>query len=1454
MRSIIQFAAGFTDRIQWRFLRSRRGSVLIIVVVLVVILALMGTAMLSTTRTDRYRARQNSTTLNLDLMVQSVETMARAQILSDLYGPGAAGGLIYRPVTDTSVAPPANAYDHWDSPDLNTGTLGGTFPSPNDNWLSPRLPSMVTLGNAPGTPTPFWQTVGTSPIGNVFDSPAVFSSQTGTVTNAVQSSYAQRISIPGSAAGRPSALLAPTYVTIQGEKYPAWFLPAPGSGPDTAPLYYYIAADTDGDGIADSSLFKLPVGEIDGVTYYGAMRIIDNNSTINVNTAWSRASDFDFNGNATANAVDALGNPLTANTTNLGIFRSHVGLQELLNPGNSVNPISEMYSVNHYRFNYGSTITPPFVAYDSNPGDDGSHSGIPIDERDSAATPANQQAQKRTDFLFATQGDSMENQLVRRTGYPGLRTPDSAIGKFDGIQYQPFTISDSAALAYHFTLINPNNMSSLESTFANGYQFSSGALTSTFPDSLYRTAANFNPPGTPAQVGHIPGKTSYQASDVNQWYDDNFNYDGLINTAAGFTDNSTYPQYFRPLRPLLSGFNPVSNIAPKRLDSASIPAGMEAYPTNTSPAKTSINTAPFAELWRAFWSVMSENNSANQSGTPFSVASTFPTPNAFDSSYAQNVYEGNQFDSATFAPTATPRHPQRMFRSPLRDMRAPAFGTYMEPKDVLTLRAALAAANAVNMRHPNPYDLPHPISIPVWTDGTHHTASTDIQFNVYGARPQPFITEVFANTDPDPNNVNPNVSNPLPNPNGYVAIELYNPFNQDISLMNWTLAVIDRHATQTPQNYPSAGLNYYYISTGSAPDLTHATAPWRFDDSMAVNAVKIPAHSFIVLDNFANGSPIANAAAATALPPNMTIAANVSEVYVPNLHWVIEDATNHGGELVLLQPVLDPTSTTPNYSNERATFTVPNASMQALGLPTSPNSMPVDSFDFTGIKAYTIANAPGFAHNTFYMLHYSRENTTANQPAWRFVYPGRYDATQPQQRQQGTQLIPFDKEAGPPPGIPTPTPTPAVLLGAPDPTDTRVGASRQTIEMFFPAGPRPVAASSNKFPFGGFMRNGDILEVPFVGAYTVTLTNGTTLLESNAITIDSAFAEDTDISDDEPSTPSAGVVHEQVGRFAPVDASTTLNDLDPVGTYDYNSGSNTKWNYRWATKLFDYLTVQAPSNDYLPNVKPLEYGVAGSNPAVSGGPRPKAVKNSDAANAADPDLTPAPDQKAFTEEAVPLQGLININTAPWKVLSALPWVPANQTDGFSFDETTGIFTTGSDANHRDDNIDIAKAIVAWRDGLIGPQGNYLIFPHQAQVGGPASSVPFTSIYDLYRVQDAAGTFVLRAVQNVVLAAGDPDDAQGDFQPYNLSTPAPATPVDGIRYDFKEQNLLLTRLSNLISMRSDSFTVYVLVQGWRGVGTATPTLVVQRRAAFIQDRSPVTEFNTRLPAAVNVPND
>jgi hypothetical protein len=75
--------------------------------------------------------------------------------------------------------------------------------------------------------------------------------------------------------------------------------------------------------------------------------------------------------------------------------------------------------------------------------------------------------------------------------------------------------------------------------------------------------------------------------------------------------------------------------------------------------------------------------------------------------------------------------------------------------------------------------------------------------------------------------------------------------------------------------------------------------------------------------------------------------------------------------------------------------------------------------------------------------------------------------------------------------------------------------------------------------------------------------------------------------------------------------------------------------------------------------------------------------------------------------------------------------------------------------------------------------------------------------------------------------------------------------DGVRGDFEEQFLQPTRISNLITTRSDSFTCYILVQGYRNANTANPKLEVQKRVAYIIDRS---KYPYKPVEKILVPND
>ena len=87
-------------------------------------------------------------------------------------------------------------------------------------------------------------------------------------------------------------------------------------------------------------------------------------------------------------------------------------------------------------------------------------------------------------------------------------------------------------------------------------------------------------------------------------------------------------------------------------------------------------------------------------------------------------------------------------------------------------------------------------------------------------------------------------------------------------------------------------------------------------------------------------------------------------------------------------------------------------------------------------------------------------------------------------------------------------------------------------------------------------------------------------------------------------------------------------------------------------------------------------------------------------------------------------------------------------------------------------------------------------------------------------QNAYGDLKMRFVSG----STGPGAERGDLSP------------DAVRGDFEERFLVLSRISNLITTRSDTFTCYVYVMGVLHDGTPGAELKVQRRTAFIADRS------------------
>jgi len=1424
----------------------RKGTILIFVVALLVLLALIGTAYIATTRSDRYATQQHAANTQVEFYVDSVINLVKSAAIEDLQDTagnwrGTDGGYLHRdgetdpflasrlPNIISEIARPhvvGQLYQFGDYVTSGGSTwvcyqAAGTANAPPTDWTMV-LPADVTRK--------VWRSSG-GPLltGTFFESPL--------------------LTAPPFVTPQRHGLI-PDSVPLAGTDYPAFItVNTDGSG-----YTRFLAADADGDGIADSLLSRLPVAATNGITWFYATRVIDNNSAVNTNTALSKANDYLATDATRSGALgEAVGAAVEA--FNLGAFKSHVGLMQMTADYQDVNPYesAELSALLINRFGTASTGVADNMS-------------AVIDDSNAA----------RVDSVFAVKGDTLDAQVAFRLGNPGYRS----VGNY----FTPLFVTESFSLAYRFVIRNANASPSILETALNRSLVSNSVDTVVANQFVVRT-------------------TAYAPAQVDQWYTDNFDF-----TSAE-----------KPLRSLLTLRNPVSQGTPAMLRDTGVWSDLVQYrfgdwvlgsdgrayvalrpslgafdPTDpltfnvqwapvpwvTSPQKANINTADFANLYTAFFSAI-----ASRTGTADWVAPT--------------ALGASQFDN------------------PLRD---PA----LVPTAVLTfdetvqLRAALAAVNASDLR-----------------DGDDDVTSRDIYISdsttpinlkwkatVFGTERQPYITEVYANND----TTTPGPTSGLPNPKGYVAVELHNPYPFPIDIRNWQLAVINRtEVALPPPGFP-------YDETIDVQPLSGFLGFRYFtaaDGTLPTPAI-IPANGYVILENryWVNalvGPPLPYLASpltdATDRPASVQTALGALipaplVCYVPNLHEVMGDAAavpaKLNGELVLLRPH----KANNTYPVNPVTGLNDEGTIDGVTLVVTPiltALIPVDSFDFTGMLPNNGTDAVS--------IHYVRENGPGH--AWKFVYPGHYarnvgtGAIEPNvmvvDRQEGTQRTATWLLAG---GT-EPPPTTPINMGVADTASTypnlfppiqlnntdwaganKVGPAWVITEQYLygqiatynnvrygcsnvagsigvaPPGADWTALGALVHPSGGFAREGDILQTPFVGAYVLRQVDATGLAidtptqvrEMNAVTMDLANLGD------------AGVVvanvdnaDEELGRFCPMKAvNPTLTAADRAA---------------WASDIFDYLTTRSPLDDHSPNIDPVAYPL---DPAASP-VLPNAVSNNTvgapatytygralagtgvgtvvgttnlvptdafyasyritfvtgaaagesrvittytgASRAADVGTaftaTPVAGDlfriEGVCEESAGVEGLININTAPWPVLQALPGVDAN----------------------------LAKAIVDYRN----------------------SYGPFTSIFDLNRVidtvPDASRTFQVGGgavagtldTGNIKLylaggvttpdttAVNDPRNAQGDFSPIDPT----ATTPDGVRGDFEERLLMLTRISNLITTRSDTFTAYVLVQGWSGVGTATPQLIVQRRAIALIDRTVATPKDKNVKA-INVPVD
>jgi hypothetical protein len=191
------------------------------------------------------------------------------------------------------------------------------------------------------------------------------------------------------------------------------------------------------------------------------------------------------------------------------------------------------------------------------------------------------------------------------------------------------------------------------------------------------------------------------------------------------------------------------------------------------------------------------------------------------------------------------------------------------------------------------------------------------------------------------------------------------------------------------------------------------------------------------------------------------------------------------------------------------------------------------------------------------------------------------------------------------------------------------------------------------------------------------------------------------------------------------------------------------------------------------------------------------------------------DSNEIDFDEVKIPGRININTAPWHVIAQLPWI----------------------------TNEMAQAIVAYRDKLGIPVDYRDPFPPPAPPAGRFNATGIVGI------REQPGFASVGELNFIIAGLGNFNIAQFAIDGFDLpdfpdlttdDDDLPGFPDDGdeVIDDFEERDVIFSRISNLVSVRSDVFTAYILVR----IGADGP----QKRAIAILDRSGVNKTNFRTP--------
>lgn len=1219
-----------------------------------------------------------------------------------------------------------------------------------------------------------------------------------------------------------------------------------------------FAADADGDGVADSGLspivFDASVDPSSGAfldrytdpqtghMYLVGVRIVDNNAAVNANTALTNFGDIALTAAAQDYADMSL--EIAANYTlpNWGISPSNIGLYQLFFQGTDADaPGDPGYGIDDN--GNGATRAYQFLTF--LPTLMGNGQSLRVTTTSGRFDPADN-SEVRDDMEFGSLGELLGQNNARRLENPFSAGADAA-GDYQFMA--PFRgTTDAQALAFKGGgWIRPGKGSTgLENLFLDSFRIAAGNYV---PDRKLQFESF--PIGPDVGAGESAGESQYElrgiwaalfnTADPDKTSLDAFRtYHGMplgprfgdtvtlgddpnfaLSPRTGIVTKNGVSQAFQPnlLMPGGSVLLTDPDQVPGQVDSdgdGTIDAGMPSYAPDDSdlaarpPVKANVNTAQFNELWRAYWNVMvaeSPTTTGNALGFDAPIAPTAGVPDAFNPGTTATSTEVGINDHNGVADLALTR------------------------EQVLLLRSAIAAVNAMDLRDVDRVytDAAGTNPAPAGTiEGAPDRGDNDITVaeialgagggppyaRVYGTEAQPFIDEVLFYTS-DGAVID------------FLGVELVNPHPFPLDVSGWKLVAVTRGtapATLTDIAVLPAGTlippAQYTGATTDAPGILY------IDNGGAATAGEV-APTETVTDETNPG-------------PGEILVDSGTSMTAPD---ALIDATTYA-ELLLVRPV----------RNDLAAAGTPPASFGP------EDFVPIDGVDFRGP---TPAAGQEF--------HYARPTgaATALPPMrdWDYTIAGTWTVAGGPEGTNSGEVIDVSGDPAADASFGAVNSEPGTYT-APHP----VAPLGPVVSGPWKASDSPDPSGTNytqpTYPYGGFARDGDIMAVPFVGSYR--LDDDTGNYDWVPVTLDMAFADANEAGNTAP------------GRFYPFTRRT-------------GGGSAQDW---WAEDLLEYLTAApSPGSDTFPNVDPRyafylddsgdwrlysdeTLNARGSADAdwdrtvspppevtladFSGSPDPVAAPDVwqfagfvDAdddgisetalapglidndgdgfANGYDVDTDVFEDYETLLEEALlPVEGLINLHTASEGILKTLPFV---------VDASGNVLPgTGAGSNSND-----ASRLYAERfDAATGaPRGPYIADTTAGTV------YPFTSLFQLPMIEDPTGGDT--SFNDPILTDDQPaaGDISGRIDPDGSVLDDTANFYDAVE-GYEEETLQATRLSNLVTTRSDSYTVYIVVQAWEVPGDTAdgnhagglPELIRQERSAFTVDRSGVSPFRPR----------